>query len=100
MTVNILFDAARDSRHTYQAPLGQALEARNISFHLAQDIAPENVDYIVYAPSSDVQDFAPFTSCKVVLNLWAGVEDVTGNSTLKMPLARMVDHGLTRDMVE
>lgn len=35
-----------------------------------------------------------------MLNLWAGVEDVTGNSTLKMPLARMVDHGLTRGMVE
>ncbi|MBT4568205.1 MAG: glyoxylate/hydroxypyruvate reductase A, partial [Marinovum sp.] len=65
-----------------------------------QDIAPENVDYIVYAPSSEVQDFTPFTRCKAVLNLWAGVEDVTGNPTLKVPLARMVDHRLTRGMVE
>ena len=100
MTVNILFAAAREGWKTYQAPLRQALEARNISFHLAQDIAPENVDYIVYAPSSEVQDFTPFTRCKAVLNLWAGVEDVTGNPTLKVPLARMVDHGLTRGMVE
>ena len=100
MTVNILFAAAREGWHTYQAPLSQALEARNISFHLAQDIAPENVDYIVYAPSGEVQDFTPFTRCKAVLNLWARVEDVTGNPTLKVPLARMVDHGLTRGMVE
>ncbi len=100
MTVNILFAAARERWHTYQAPLRQALEARNIRFHLAQDITPENVDYIVYAPSSEVQDFTPFTRCKAVLNLWAGVEDVTGNPTLNVPLARMVDHGLTRGMVE
>lgn len=100
MTVNILFSATRDTWHSYQATLSDALEARDISFHLSQDIAAENVDYIVYAPSSDVQDFTPFTRCKAVLNLWAGVEDVTGNSTLKMPLARMVDHGLTRGMVE
>ena len=32
---------------------------------------------------------------KAVLNLWAGVEDITGNPTLKVPLTRM-DHGLTR----
>ncbi|MBT4872399.1 MAG: glyoxylate/hydroxypyruvate reductase A, partial [Marinovum sp.] len=100
MTLNILFAAASDSWYTYQAPLSQALEARGISFHLSQDIAAENVDYIVYAPSSEVQDFSPFTRCKAVLNLWAGVEDVTGNPTLKVPLARMVDHGLTRGMVE
>ena len=34
MTVNILFAAAREGWNTYQAPLRQALEARNISFHL------------------------------------------------------------------
>ena len=42
----------------------------------------------------------PFPRCKAVLNLWAGVEDVTGNPTLNVPLARMVDHGLTCGMVE
>jgi glyoxylate/hydroxypyruvate reductase A len=35
-----------------------------------------------------------------VLNLWAGVEDVVGNPTLNVPLARMVDHGLTQGMIE
>jgi glyoxylate/hydroxypyruvate reductase A len=35
-----------------------------------------------------------------VLNLWAGVENVVGNTTLTQPLARMVDHGLTQGMME
>lgn len=61
MTMNVLFAAAHERWHTYQAPLRKALEARDISFHLAQDIAPENVDYIVYAPSSEVQDFTPLS---------------------------------------
>jgi glyoxylate/hydroxypyruvate reductase A len=63
-------------------------------------LAPEDVDYIVYAPNSDIQDFTPYTRLKAVLNLWAGVEDVVGNPTLRVPLARMVDQGLTEGMVE
>jgi glyoxylate/hydroxypyruvate reductase A len=35
-----------------------------------------------------------------VLNLWAGVEGVVGNETLTQPLARMVDDGLTKGMVD
>lgn len=54
----------RDTWHSYQATLSDALEARDISFHLSQDIAAENVDYIVYAPSSDVQDFTPLPAAK------------------------------------
>ena len=100
MTVNILFAASIKEWKNYHMPLRQALEARNIHFQLAPDMAAEQVDYIVYAPSSKVQDFTPFTHCKAVLNLWAGVEDITGNPTLKVPLTRMVDHGLTRGMVE
>jgi len=58
------------------------------------------VDYIIYAPNSGLTDFTPYTRLKAVLNLWAGVEDVVGNATLKVPLARMVDEGLTEGMVE
>jgi glyoxylate/hydroxypyruvate reductase A len=47
-----------------------------------------------------VQDFTPYTRTKAVLNLWAGVEDITKNKTLTQPLARMVDDGLERGMVE
>jgi glyoxylate/hydroxypyruvate reductase A len=47
-----------------------------------------------------VQDFTPFTRLKAVLNLWAGVEEVVGNPTLRVPLARMVDSGLKQGMTE
>ena len=61
--------------------------------------SPETIDYIVYAPWSDMKDFSPFTGAKAVINLWAGVEGVATNETLTMPLVRMVDPGLTEGMV-
>jgi glyoxylate/hydroxypyruvate reductase A len=61
---------------------------------------PAAVDYIIYAPSAPLQDFTPFTHCKAVLSLWAGVERIVGNATLTQPLCRMVDTGLTEGMVE
>ena len=61
---------------------------------------PAAVDYIVYAPASPLRDFAPFTRCRAVLNLWAGVERIVGNPTLTQPLCRMVDPALTEGMVE
>jgi len=101
MTIQILF-AAKDERWPqYEAPLRHALAQAGITdYNLGRDIAPELVDYIILAPNGPVQDFAPFTRCKAALNLWAGVENIIGNPTLHMPLARMVDHGLTRGMVE
>lgn len=101
MTVNILF-AAKDARWPqYEGPLRHALADAGITdYVLSRDIAPEDVDYMVVAPNGPVQDFAPYTKCKAALNLWAGVENIIGNPTLHMPLARMVDHGLTRGMVE
>lgn len=61
---------------------------------------PAVVDYIVYAPSSRLQDFAPFSQTKAVLSLWAGVERIVGNQSLTQPLCRMVDPALTEGMVE
>ena len=97
----ILF-AARPERWTqYEQPLRTALAEAGLGHAtLTTEAAPETVDYIVYAPNSTVQDFTPFTRLKAVLNLWAGVEDVVGNPTLTVPLARMVDEGLTDGMVE
>lgn len=98
--INVLFAARPERWATYEKPLRDALTAVGINAHLAQDIAPADVDYIVYAPNSDLQDFAPYTRAKAVLNLWAGVEQIAGNETLNIPLARMVDPGLTSGMVE
>tara|TARA_R110002049_G_scaffold44333_3_gene129892 strand:+ start:140457 stop:141389 length:933 start_codon:yes stop_codon:yes gene_type:complete len=100
MPLNILFAARPERWAIYEAPLRAALAKAGIDAHLAQDIAPADVDYIVYAPNSTLQDFTPYTRAKAVLNLWAGVENITGNQTLTIPLARMVDPGLTKGMVE
>jgi len=101
MTVTILFAARAERWEEYEAPLTRALDALGLDYRLVTGTAPEAVDYIVYAPNSEVQDFTPYTRCKGVLNLWAGVENVVGNPTLTQPLARMVDdEGLTQGMVE
>lgn len=98
--LNILFAATEERWHDYKAPLTDALSEAGIKAHLSTDIPAADVDYIVYAPNSAVQDFTPFIRCKAVLNLWAGVENVVGNPTLTQPLARMVDPSLTQGMVE
>lgn len=98
--INVLF-AARDERWpAYEEPLRTAFAEAGLNVALSRHMAPGDVDYIVYAPNSEVQDFAPFTRCKAVLNLWAGVESIVGNDTLTQPLCRMVDPALTQGMVE
>jgi glyoxylate/hydroxypyruvate reductase A len=98
----IRFAASPAAWDEYEAPLRRALAERGLGgAELSPGaLEPARVDYIVYAPSSDVQDFTPYTRLKAVLNLWAGVENVVGNPTLRVPLARMVDAGLTEGMVE
>ena len=100
MTIKILFSANEENWRRYKAPLQDALDDKSLDYELGITITPSEVDYIIYAPSSPLQDFSPYAKLKAVLNLWAGVEGVTNNKTLKVPLARMVDTGLTDGMVE
>ncbi len=99
--INILFAAKPASWAEYEAPLRHALDDTGLAYTLSPDTDdPATVDYLVYAPNGPVSDFIPFTRAKAVLGLWAGVEGIVGNETLKLPLARMVDYGLTEGMVE
>lgn len=100
MTLTLLFAAGETDFTEYRAPLTEALTQAGLTAKVVTDAAPEDVDYIIYAPSNDLQDFTPFTRCKAVLSLWAGVERIVGNATLTQPLARMVDPSLTQGMVE
>lgn len=84
----------------YETLLPAALARAGIAARVVTEAPPEEVDIIIYAPSSWLQDFTPYVKAKAVLNLWAGVERVVGNPTLTQPLARMVDPGLTEGMVE
>ncbi len=85
----------------YTTILPQALAEAGLSAQIVTEATdPAMVDYIIYAPSAPLQDFTPFSRCKAVLSLWAGVERIVGNATLTQPLARMVDPSLTEGMVE
>ncbi|MEM8555132.1 MAG: glyoxylate/hydroxypyruvate reductase A [Pseudomonadota bacterium] len=101
MTITVYF-AATDARWPqYEQPLKDAFEELGLEVDLSHHCDdPATVDYLVFAPNGPVEDFRPFTRAKAVLNLWAGVENVVHNPTLQIPLARMVDHGLTEGMVE
>jgi glyoxylate/hydroxypyruvate reductase len=100
MTLTIYF-AATANWPEFETLLPQALIRAGLDASVVTEIDdPALVDYIVYAPSAALQDFTPFTRCKAVLSLWAGVERIVGNPTLTQPLCRMVDDGLTEGMVE
>lgn len=99
---NLLF-ASPANWDEYRDVLPGALKAAGIGaqiFTLENPPEPDQVDYLIYAPSSPLQDFTPFTRAKAVLSLWAGVERIVGNATLTQPLCRMVDPWLTEGMVE
>lgn len=98
--INILFAARTRNWAEWEAPLRQALDALDMPYALALDMPPEEVDYIIYAPVSELRDFTPYHRCKAVLNIWAGVEGIIDNPTLTKPLCRMVGGGLTEGMVE
>ncbi len=98
--INVLFAALEPRWAEYEPLLKAAFDKEGLTVDLRQDFPPEEVDYIVYAPNSAVQDFTPYTRCKAVLSLWAGVESIVGNQSLTQPLCRMVDPGLTMGMRE
>lgn len=100
MTITVLFGAGADLWQEYHAALDAAFAEAGLDAVLSEDADPATVDYIVYAPGAALSDFTPYTRCKAVLNLWAGVERITGNKTLTQPLCRMVDPAMTESMVE
>ncbi|WP_420396008.1 2-hydroxyacid dehydrogenase [Nioella sp.] len=99
--LTILFAARPDSWGEYEAPLNRAVATAGFTeFRVVTEAPPAEVDYIVYAPNSDLQDFSGFPRLKAILSLWAGVEKIIGNPTITVPLCRMVDTGLREGMRE
>ena len=99
--MTLIYFAAPALWHDYRDLLPDLLARAGIVAQVVNDAPdPAATDYIIYAPSAPLQDFTPFTNCKAVLSLWAGVERIVGNPTLTQPLCRMVDTGLTEGMVE
>lgn len=100
MTQTVLFAAGEARWPSYEPHLRAAFDAAGLDARLVTSCPADQADYIVFAPGGDIADFAPYTRCKAVLSLWAGVEKIVGNATLTQPLCRMVDPALTAGMVE
>ncbi|WP_380053828.1 2-hydroxyacid dehydrogenase [Falsihalocynthiibacter sp. SS001] len=99
--INVLFSAAPARWDQYNAALRTAFKNASLDVNLSREFEdPKDVDYLVIAPNGPITDFSPFTNAKAALNLWAGVESLMPNPTLTMPLARMVDSGLSEGMRE
>lgn len=100
MTANVLFAGRPDAWPAYEPLLKAELAQLGVDADLRNEFAPEEVDYIVYAPSGPVSDFTPFARLKAVLSLWAGVEKIVPVVPAELPLTRMVDSGLEQGMTE
>jgi glyoxylate/hydroxypyruvate reductase A len=95
----VLFSAPPGDWPAYAPRILRAADARGLSIDLVQQADPASVEYVVYAPQARAPvDFAAFPHLRAVLSLWAGVERIVGDPTLTVPLARMVDPGLTEGM--
>jgi glyoxylate/hydroxypyruvate reductase A len=94
----ILFSAPTGAWERYRAPLMRCAATRGLAIDLSDRTdRPETIDYIIYMPGG-IEDFSPFTRLRAVFSLWAGVERIVGNPTLRVPLTRMVDAGLSEGM--
>lgn len=101
MTINVMYAGDPADWPMFKDELATAFQTAGLDVQLQQDFGePSQVHYMIYAPNSPVQDFTPYTALKAVLNLWAGVEAFRSNKTLTVPLARMVESGMTEGMVE
>ncbi|RMD89525.1 MAG: glyoxylate/hydroxypyruvate reductase A, partial [Alphaproteobacteria bacterium] len=97
----VLFAGRPEQWDDYREALEAAFAEAGIGgVRLTRAAAPEVVDYMIYAPNGPVQDFKGFSRLKAVFSLWAGVENVVGRVPEDVPLARMVDPGLTQGMVD
>ena len=99
--MSILF--ASNNWRKYQEHFKNAFAQNNLMFEeIVTDLETNHsdVEFIIYEPNSGLKDFSRFGNCKAILSLWAGVEDLITNKTLKQPLIRLVDAGMQQGMVE
>lgn len=97
--ITLLFAGPDHNWESFKAPLEQELAGLDAT--LTREVSdPRAVDYIIYSPSGPINDFGPYKNARAILSLWAGVETIVTNQTIKIPLARMVEPGLAQGMAE
>lgn len=102
MPVIALFAGPPAQRALWVAELRAAAEALQVEIAFVETpdaVAPETVDYLLYAPDGPVKALAPYAGVKAILSLWAGVETILQRPDLpNVPIARMVEPGLAEGM--
>ncbi|GAA6187961.1 glyoxylate/hydroxypyruvate reductase A [Litorivita sp. NS0012-18] len=100
MTVKVLFAGRAGLWDSYETHLKTALAAAGVEAEIGPQVDPQEARYLLISVKDAPQDYAAFPRLRAVQTLSAGVEHVAGNPTLRVPLARLVDTGLTQGMVE
>ncbi len=100
MTVKVLFAGRAGLWDSYETHLKTALAAAGVEAEIGPHVDPQEARYLLISVKDAPQDYAAFPRLRAVQTLSAGVEHVAGNPTLSVPLARLVDPGLTQGMVE
>lgn len=99
----ILFGGRPAQRETWGEALAAAAARQGVVMDLRLSpaaVPPEAVDAVIYNPEGPISDFTPFKNLRAVLSMWAGVETIVDNDTIRVPLTRMVEPGLTEGMTD
>ena len=91
MPVNVLFAADADDWEDYQPHLREGLAALGLDFQLSTDLPPEEVDYIIYAPKSKLQDFTPLHARQGSAEAARGVDLEGAQDSAKSSLRQKTD---------
>ena len=102
MTVRVHFAGNPADWPRYRPVLEAGLREHGIDASLGTGDSdrPEDVEYLVYAPSGPVNDLSPFRNLVLVQSLWAGVDRILKDPALNCPLSRMVDPSMIQGMTE
>lgn len=99
--IRLLFSAPAADWPDWRPHLERACAAQGLPVAITDRAeAPDTFDYVAYKPGGGLDDFTPFTKLKAVFSLWAGVERIVSNPTIRAPLCRMVDPGLRLGMID
>ncbi|MEL6317610.1 MAG: NAD(P)-dependent oxidoreductase [Pseudomonadota bacterium] len=100
-----LYAGPEDRAAAWVGALEASAQAADVPVRIIEEkdgVAPERVDYVLFGAWSQPFDLSPYAGVKAILSLWAGVEKILERSDYPagVPLARMVEPGLTGGMTD
>ncbi len=101
--MKILYSAKKEEWEIYRTLLRKELKQQRFSnFEILNSLnmKKDDIDFIIYAPNDQNSDFSKFKNLKAIFSLWAGIETIIANKSIKVPIIKMVDKGLTNGMIQ